>query len=368
MIKRIIILVLCNLIFSCKSQVDSVIQEAIKINYNPVYDTNRLKSVVSPFKPFIYKADYHVMAYIDGHNEYESVEAFIFRDNESFEFKAIITDHNKDQVDYISSEKLNFSSSSNTKINRKAVMTTGDFYLAENDKDYIFDFKLEEDKTVRIFYEGLSKPSENYAGITDPTGHSPDAGLPMMYRSLSSMGSKNSYVMIDNTKYEISEDTEISKKPFFTAYKTYLTKDFIFAIIPSHSTTEKVHQYNENQLINENSIRKEVIKLNNNGEIREIKIYSRISSDDKSYMSIEFDPYLPNIVALDGEQTISIRFSILFSASNKKEVYGQVKLKKNINNTIFLELLPEFPVWAKENRNMIYEIDIIKDTVRIKNF
>lgn len=349
------------------SSIGKVVSEA---KYNPVYNQADLDKLILPFKGLAYKADYHVMAYFNGHDVYESVEAFIFIKDDGYEFKAIMTDHNNRQVDYISSDALKIKGDKGTKITRKSKKTTGEFKLSKNGKDYTFSFKLEDNSKISIYYKGFTKPNVKNGGMTDPEGHSPNVGIPMMLRSFSGIGSKKCYVEIDNKRYNITVDEKISVKPFFTGYKTYLTNEFFFALLPSHITEEGII-YNDSssrEYIIETPLGYNKVTLRHNNEVENIKYYSKISRDPKSYMEINFNPALPNMAALIKSQKLLVDFNISFSNKDEVQISGKVKIEKDEEGTVQLLLSPEYPLWAKGNRQMSYDILLDNDKVNIKAY
>lgn len=333
-----------------------------------VYKTEDFSRLILPFKAFAYKADYHVMAYFNDHDVYEAVEAFIFLIDGTYEFKAIMTKHDQSQIDYISSERLLSKKEGGTKIVRLVKTTSGSFNLSDNGKDYDFSFALDENTQVGIHYIGFSAPGESMAGMTNPGGHSPSVGLPMMYRSHSSIGTEACYVEINGAKYSITEDPDISKKPFFTAYKTFLTNDFFFSIIPSHSTTQEVLLYipGQEHIVLETPVGQKLVHVNEYNEVLDICYYSNISSDQDSYMQIAFFPALPNLAAMQNDQNQVIDFIVSYSNSEKNEVYGKIEIHKNVNGNISMRLIPGYPEWAGKNRVMNYDIMLTDNLVTIE--
>lgn len=365
MYKTLIVLFSIFATVSCMSKTSKETDIDSIIYNKPVYNSEKTDKLVQPFKALAYKADYHVMAYFDGHETYESVEAFIFLKDEGYDFKAIMTKHDQSQTDYISSEHLKIKGKNGTTINRESRSTKGKFNLLNEGKDYTFSFFLEDNREVSIYYKGFQEPREANAGMTDPGGHSPNVGIPMMLRSLSGIGNDECYVKIDGKKYQITEDEEISVKPFFTGYKTYLTKEFFFSLIPSHSSFEELIYNNPNnkKIITEKPLGREEITLGDNNEILSIKHFSSISSDPNSYMIMTFNPSLPNISALKEDQQLNINFAVSYNNSDKEEVHGIISIEKSVDGETTMLLLPQYPQWAKENRNMEYKIVVDGENV-----
>lgn len=360
--KSINIILLALFICSCTSISNNK-------THTPLNYTMSNKLVV-PFKGFTYRADYHLIIYLDGHKEIESVEAFIFDNNGKFDFRAVVTDHSNHQRDYVTSKKLfNLRNNESTAIERASKLATGEFSISKDMKTCSLNFSIDESNTIYLLYKGFNEPNNNYSGLTDPGGHSPDGGLPMMFRENSSIGLVDSYVEINGIKYHPVEDLENSVKPWFIAYKAYLTKGFQFALLPAHRTGEVIPQVSDGSTSLKTIHGMEKVVYNSLYEIEKIIYSSSELGSDDAFIEVSFNPPLANIVNLvEGQGSIS-QFSIRFNKSENRELYGSVTIEKRSKNNIQMELIPSYPSWAEDSRRLQYSIDIKGDnyTVIAKN-
>lgn len=342
------------------------------INYSGLTDL-----IINPFNALGSLASYHVIAFFEGHDKYECVEAFIFQNEHSgeYSFRAIMTDHQNNQIDYVTSKELyEVRKNSKLDINREVKYTDGNFHLDKNGTDYILQFNIDNENEVRIVYIGMGKPESQWGGITDPGGHSPDGGLPMMYRSKSSIGTQNSYVRINNIKYDIAIDESISHKPFFIGYSTFFSEDYYFTLLPTYESLIDKDEYilnkdidNQFTIQNQSTINILYINPNNNyNEIVKIRNKSSFSTDKNAYMDMDFNPPFPNVNAMEVGESTQIKFAISYNTSNSEEVYGYLKVNKKTNNDINIQLLPSYPGWAKNNRKMTYNITLKEEKIFMK--
>lgn len=355
-----------------------------EINFMEGYKENNIKYndvhnlIITPFNSLGSLASYHVIAFFEGHDKYECVEAFIYKDEQSgeYSFRAIMTDHDNQQVDYVTTEELyKVRKNSKLDIDREVKYTEGNFILDKNGIDYILQFKIDEDNEIKIVYIGRDKPDSTWGGITDPGGHSPDGGLPMMYRNRSSIGTKNSYVSINNEKYEIAIDESITHRPFFIGYSTFFSEDYYFTLLPTYESISDKSEYllnnsSDKQFTIENQSTSNIIYLNPDNdynEIIKIRNKSSFSADKNAYMDMDFNPSFPNLNAMEVGESTKIKFAISFSISEKEEIYGYIHINKPSNEEITVKLLPSYPGWAKYNRNMIYKIILQEDKVLMKS-
>jgi hypothetical protein len=333
--------------------------------------------LISPFQGISYKVAYHVIAFFEGHETYECVEAFIYtmkNKDDTHAFRAIMTKHDNTQEDYFNSEVLyNTRKKTKTRITRPANLTEGIFRV-DKEKDYILTFKLKSGEEIAIVYIGMDKPTSQYAGMTDPGGHSPNGGLPIMFRDTSSIGTEHSYVRIDKIKYKIAIDKAISKPPFFIGYATFFSIGYSMMILPTFKEMNiplNKYAFNESQNLSYNIISdhlKEEISFtkttNGIAEIVSITCTSEFSPKG-AYGRLTFNPPFPNIYAMKQGTQTTVRFATSFDTSGPEEVYGDITIKKMTADTATLFLTPKYPGWAKDKRAMRYTISITDDNVVI---
>lgn len=184
-------------------------------------------SIAHPFKAVSTCASYHLIAWIDGHPSWESVEAFIYSESA---IRAIITRKDKSQFDIVFGMILG----EQTSARREWYPGEISFTIDRSGKKARLDLVTHEGDTVCVDYIGQGKPDTQHAGLCDPRGHSPDGGMPVLYREKSSIADSASSVSINGKRYAIPENVEQSVRPWFVAWSAYLSIGYTSFIVTSY--------------------------------------------------------------------------------------------------------------------------------------
>lgn len=352
----------------------SIITLLLLVQFTISAEESSNEMLLIPFKAFSYIADYHIIGFPEDHKTIESIEAFIFKRDDSYMFRAIVTGHDKKQKDFVNSKQLltKHEMISSGK-QRDIELVDGYFEISNSENKCKLIFDTDDYKRIELHYWGHNSPDKKYGALTDPMGHSPDSGLPIMIRSKSSIGKEESYIVIDNIKQKIERDRDASEPPWFTAARVYLTEDYFFAMIPSYTKEEEPLKLSEVEINNssfsyttDNDVRKVYLdEASPDNRVEKIRYYCSYIKDKSSYLDLTFEPSLPNLISMEAGESVSVGFSIRYNLSDKKEIFGKLNITRNNNQFISLELNPEFPLWAKTNRNMIYEINLSSDKTTI---
>ncbi|HOE09409.1 MAG TPA: hypothetical protein PLV89_11140 [Treponemataceae bacterium] len=296
-------------------------------------------SFIQPVNIVSNYAEYHIIAWFEGHEKYECVEAFVYSQEK---IRVIFTRHDQSQID-IWNGPVPVSAAFSKRESREG---SAYFRLDSNGRDAQLKTISPEGEEVMLIYVGQAEPSSEYGGMTDPGSHAPDGGLPVFFRNKSSVSTKKSYIRFGNTKYSIPVDKEISVPPFFIGYEAFLSTGYYSFIIVTYGKTELPVFTGE---------QKGIISVSSENE-RGIKT---INTDGGS--SIIFSPALPDLFSLEEGKSHTVHFGIVFGSSGKEEVYGTLSAEKTTQGVI-LYMNPEYPSWAQKRR-LKYAIEIEGESV-----
>ena len=76
---------------------------------------------------------------------------------------------------------------------------------------------------MKIDYFGMDLPSAQWGGLIDLGAIDPKNGLLLIYREKSGLGLQSSCVSFGDKVYFPEVDEAVSQRPYFVAYKAYLT-------------------------------------------------------------------------------------------------------------------------------------------------
>lgn len=342
------------------------------------------KLVVSPFFPVTFCAQNHVIAFFNGDREYESLEAFIYKDDmadttnkqkdpqheKQYLIHAIMTYHNKHQDDY-----YNFTITKENGIvheSRNSYQTDATWRYSPNGKDCQLTFRLKDGRKITLIYLGDDKPTQQWGGMTDVGGHAPDGGWPLFYRGASGMALKKSYVRIDDKKYTITVDNEISKPPFFIGYKAFASIQYHALILETFTIQKPLSFFSTQEMrehvsiIRSGNISQKLVIDDANG-FREIK--EMVCSNDKlsphSFVRITFTPNFPNLMAMKNDSNCIVHFAVYYNDVANAQADGEIVIQKSSSNTVHLQMNPSTPKWAVTTRQMDYIVQIKNKNVEI---
>jgi hypothetical protein len=159
--------------------------------------------VLQPFFLRFHRDDLHVMAFIEGHPQYESVEAMIkHRADGASNIRAIITLHDQSQIDHINNETglLQMRGAKRTVCGRAIALETG----VNGDKHRArIAFVSHAGEAIDLDVTTVGPPDRARAGLSDPGGHSATSSLPIMWRGASSVAGPESQVLIAGQRFGV---------------------------------------------------------------------------------------------------------------------------------------------------------------------
>ena len=320
-----------------------------------------------PFFPVAYTARYHIIAFFEGHQDYESLEAFVFSSRGPSGdplCRAILTRHDKTQIDFV-----NFSSRANPR--RENYQTEIRFEYRDDGTAAMLSLVDHRDNALALVYVADHPVSAAYGGMTDVRGHSPQGGLPLFYREKSGIASEGSYVRINNDKLRIPLDKEATHKPFFIGLQAYVSEGYNCLILPTGTEEYSPSLFGmpaDGDMLRlhygpfETSCR--IREKEGTGEIRSLAFRSLTASPERE-SRMEFNPAFPNLSAMPDQSETVLRFSISFDASSPV-AYGDLRVKKTASDRAEVLLQPAYPEWANQERGMLYNISWNESAVQVQ--
>lgn len=298
--------------------------------------------VIQPIFVHASIAEHHVIAWFDGNEKYEAVEAFVYSKDR---IRAILTRHDNSQIDAWS---FPAGETPETVSAREHYECSISFTMAANGKDAELRMKTPEGEDLFLSYVGQDTPDPEYGGMTDPGLHSPEGGMPILYRDASGTSAKASCVRIGGTRYAIPEDPEISAPPYFIAYTAFLSNgyhSFILSTFPARKVPLAPPEPG--------------VMTGERGGSAGI-----LSIAPEGRDQLRFNPPLPNLAALTEGETAASRFAVFFDGNPKEEVYGDAIVSRH-GNVVTLSLRPVYPAWARAARSMVYSIELEGDSATV---
>ena len=175
--------------------------------------------------------DEHVIAFFDGHPDYEAVEAFVAdRPGLPPLVRAIITRHDDTQVDHLNdAEALAAYRAANPL--REAVLSDVTYANVPGEtgphaRPAFVSFRGEQ---VVLDLVATSPASTDAGGLTDPAGHAPDV-LPILWRDASAVAGPATTLTIDGTPYTIPVFLHLGD---FVGLNAFYTAGFAVGIVRS---------------------------------------------------------------------------------------------------------------------------------------
>ena len=325
---------------------------------------------IMPIQVLAYRAEHHLIAFFDGHDEFESVEAFVFTEEihpGEPEIRAILTRHDNSQIDYVNDPGWNADSD---RYRKTAACHQTRFEFTNNEGRTVFlrFTRPETGEEISVRYVGNGVPEGKYGKLTDVGLHSPNAGLPLFFREESAVSAEGSTVTIDKQIYKVPQDRDISHPPFFIAYSAFFSNGYNSMILPTYSGTAPVLptdgkdfvEFTAGPTVNHAELRRV-------GEVVEITSL-RCESPDRSpgyTTDIRFNPGFPNIAAMQIGSTAETNFAIFFNEEKQDQVYGDIIVERLDETTAVVKFIPQYPGWARAQRAMRYQCTFDGHTIQV---
>lgn len=193
--------------------------------------------VLQPFPLRFRRDDLHVMAFFEGHPDYEAVEAMIqFRADGGTCIRAIITRHDQSQIDHVNDD-ARLAAYHGTA--RECCRRDIDLDLATSGaaRRARLEFLSQAGERVVLEVVTAGPPDVKRGGLVDPGGHSPSSSLPLMWRGASTLAGPLTKVTIDHVGFVVP--VKIRAGPF-VAHEGYYSERFSMGAIRAGTLTAKL--------------------------------------------------------------------------------------------------------------------------------
>ena len=194
-------------------------------------------SVLQPFPLRFRRDDLHVMAFFEGHPEYEAVEAMIrFQAGSGYSIRAIITRHDQSQIDHINDAALlaALRGTDRERCRREIDLATESLATGRRARLAFLSFAGER---VVLDVVTTGQPDAKRSGLSDPGGHSASTSLPLMWRGASTLAGPQTKVTIDDVEYPVPVKVRAGA---FIAHEGYYTERHSMGVIRAGTVTARL--------------------------------------------------------------------------------------------------------------------------------
>jgi hypothetical protein len=269
-----------------------------------------------------------------------------------------------------------------------------DFSMSEGSDGVLsFDVTFEDENDVPISwtFETTGPPSAEYAGeLIDQIGHDLEGGILVMYISESALSSDATVLEIGDDRYPVGTWDELSQPPYFTAYHGVCTRGLSHGYLAAGeisyrtlSAPEAIEpgaawqmQYQigtdeptafdwpvETRSKDAFTARNGSYVLTAKTQNGELEITEIRYEADGGYLSVRFDPALPDLQRLAADDPREVAFAIDID-DHLDQITGTATVTRDGRVRDIL-LAPESPDWAVANQ-MHVEIDSSKSEYTVK--
>jgi hypothetical protein len=172
--------------------------------------------------------DLHIMAVMDGHPDYEAVEAMIRkRMDGGYAIRAIVTRHDQSQVDHINDDEVarEMAGADRAMVRRAITLTLSSVGARPR---AVLAFESFAGEAVQLDITAAGPPVAAGAGLTDPGDHSRDVSLPLMWRGASALAGPQTHVTVDGRRY--GTPFRFARGPF-VAHEGYFTERHLMGAV-----------------------------------------------------------------------------------------------------------------------------------------
>jgi hypothetical protein len=185
-------------------------------------------SVLQPFPLRFRRDDLHVMAFFEGHPEYEAVEAMIrFQAGGGYSIRAIITRHDQSQIDHVNDDALlaAFRGADRERCRGEIELEMESLVARRRARLEFLSFAGER---VILDVVTTGQPDVERGGLSDSGRHSASTRLPLMWRGASTLAGPRTKVTIDDADYPVPVK---GRAGAFIAHEGYFTERHSMGVI-----------------------------------------------------------------------------------------------------------------------------------------
>jgi len=325
--------------------------------------------VVQPFSLHYDCNDYHIFFLIQGHPEYESMEAMIQeREDGGVLVRTIITRGDKSQVDHLNDPEIVARYKEQGR-RREVYYVPMRYTRAEVEGRMHIRLGFSSSRGEDIVMEGrsMANASASHAHLVDPLGHSGSISLPVMYPERSTLCGADSRITIDGK--DLGDEAAGSLKGFFS-------ENFRIGVFRAGSEQLQVHQAPGSLRTGEKWVyasgsrmrcyeivgtRGAMAWLEGENErmlaertedgvaLRRVTVLSSSRERSQSDFSLCFESGLPISTTADGQRArAESNFSISIDGDSAL-ITGRATSERD-GSTVHLLLSPDHPGWATDKK------------------
>jgi hypothetical protein len=193
--------------------------------------------VLQPFPLRFRRDDLHVMAFFEGHPEYEAVEAMIqVRADRGKSIRAIITRHDQSQIDHVNDDAL-LSALRGTERARCRREIDLELEASTEGRRARLQFLSSAGERVVLDVITVGEPDVKRGGLSDPGGHSASSSLPLMWRGATTLAGPRTKVTIDDVEYAVPVKLRAGA---FVAHEGYYTERHSMGVIRTGTVSARL--------------------------------------------------------------------------------------------------------------------------------
>jgi hypothetical protein len=184
--------------------------------------------ILQPFALRFRRDDLHVMAFFEGHPEYEAVEAMVqVQADGRNSIRAIITRHNQSQIDHVNDDVLfaAFRGTDRECCRREIELEMESLGAGRRAR---LEFLSLAGERIVLDVVTAGQPDVKRGGLSDPGGHSASSSLPLMWRGATTLAGPRTKVTIDDVGYPVPVKTRAGN---FIAHQGYYTERHSMGVI-----------------------------------------------------------------------------------------------------------------------------------------
>jgi hypothetical protein len=193
--------------------------------------------VLQPFQLRFRQDDLHVMAFFEGHPEYEAVEAMIrVQADHGYSIRAIITRHDQSQIDHINDDVLlvDFRGTDRVRCRRKVDL---ELESSAERRRARLEFLSLAGECVVLDVVTVGQPDVKRGGLSDPGRHSATSSLPLMWRGATTLAGPRTKITIDDVEYPVPVKVRAGA---FVAHEGYYTERHSMGVIRAGTATARL--------------------------------------------------------------------------------------------------------------------------------
>lgn len=184
--------------------------------------------VIQSFDLRVVSDDVHAIAYLERHPVYESIEVMGAKRAGGNRVRVILTLHDQTQIDCVGDDDL-FRASAHSARRTARCDIAFKWQADQRQPTVSVAFQSPDTETIAFEFVALSPASSERGGVSDPGGHAPTSGFPLMRRRASTLAASTTRVTIDGAPFAVERGQPLGPDAF--AGRGFYTEGHMLAII-----------------------------------------------------------------------------------------------------------------------------------------